>query len=654
MTMRQRNPNSILSSTSATRYETQPRRGSGREKANMQMVKQTVTGARSATAWVCTLATVSILSALCGCSGGLSPASFQSATPVTQKGIHGSVFGGQQPVQGAAIQLYTVGTSGPGSMATPLITPGLVTTDVNGDFLITGDYSCASATQVYLTATGGNAGQGSNSDINLMAPLGLCSTLQANASTTFVQINEVTTVASVYALAPFMTSYTNIGATGSNPVGLVNAVANFNNLVNISSGLPGGASLPAGATVPTTEINTLADVLAACVNSTIANACNTLLGATGASDTLGAALAIAKNPGSSTYTALYTLASGTPPFVPAFAAQPNDWTVAINYTGSGTLSSPTGIAIDATGNAWVTNGSGLSANTGLVELTSTGTLYNKYNGDGLIGAKGLAIDRTGNVWVANPATNAVIEFNSAGVAQGSFTGGGLSGPVSLAIDSGGNVWAANLNGTTVTELSSSGSPAAGNGSTGFSGSGSINLPSGIAIDSTGNVWVANYGNSNVVKLTNSGAVAAGSPFSDLTLQGPSSIAIDSSNDAWVPGATTGAAVAGAVSQFSSTGTAASGSPFSGGGLLYASGVATSGTTAWVVNKKSGSGLTQIVAGQTLPSSPASGFGSLNAPAAVAVDASGDVWTANSGDSTVSQFIGLTTAVTTPIAANVGP
>jgi hypothetical protein len=34
---------------------------------------------------------------------------------------------------------------------------------------------------------------------------------------------------------------------------------------------------------------------------------------------------------------------------------------------------------------------------------------------------------------------------------------------------------------------------------------------------------------------------------------------------------------------------------------------------------------------------------------IAVDASGSVWTANSGDNTVSQFIGLATAVRTPLA-----
>jgi len=48
------------------------------------------------------------------------------------------------------------------------------------------------------------------------------------------------------------------------------------------------------------------------------------------------------------------------------------------------------------------------------------------------------------------------------------------------------------------------------------------------------------------------------------------------------------------------------------------------------------------------------LGQLNAPAGVAVDASGNVWTANSGDNSVSKYVGLASPAVTPIAAAVGP
>jgi hypothetical protein len=93
--------------------------------------------------------------------------------------LHGTVYGGQQPVSGSTIQLYSAGTSGNGSLAQALIpsgeyflggvrgcvTSGSVTcytsviSDNNGGFNITGDYTCPTSTsQVYIVASGGNPG----------------------------------------------------------------------------------------------------------------------------------------------------------------------------------------------------------------------------------------------------------------------------------------------------------------------------------------------------------------------------------------------------------------------------------------------------------------------------------------------------------------
>ena len=126
-------------------------------------------------------------------------------------GVTGRVHGGQQPVSGAMVQLYAVGTTGDGSAAIPLLT-SVVTTDTNGGFGLTGLYSCAGATQVYLTATGGNPGlSGVNPNLAMMTALGPCSGL---TSGTFIAVNELTTVAAVSALAPYMTA---VNAVGSGP-----------------------------------------------------------------------------------------------------------------------------------------------------------------------------------------------------------------------------------------------------------------------------------------------------------------------------------------------------------------------------------------------------------------------------------------------------
>jgi len=607
---------------------------------------------------------------LTGCTNGLGSTSTAAVTAPSGKGlIQGSVHGGQQPILGAKLQLYYVGSTGLGSAATALIPTGDqvvyngsagtgAMTDGGGNFTITGDYTCpATSQQVYLVATGGTSqgtGGSTNSAIALMAPLGDCATLVANAATTHVNIDEVTSIAAVYALAPYMTGYANVGASSVNNTGLINAVGNFNNLATVSTGTAGGASLPSGATVPVSEINTLANIMASCINSPLASssACTTLASATSATDTIGMMLAFAKNPGSSTLTALYSQGAGTgAPFQPTISAQPGDWTVAIKYTGGGALSAPYGVAIDSTGNAWITNTSGGT----VTEFTPAGTVATTYTLSPGATPKGIAIDRGGSVWVADSALNAVqkLTLSNATTVNGSssYTVGGLNGPVAIAIDSGNNAWIANLTGNSVTELSSSGSAT----QTSLTAGGTISLPSGIALDTSGNVYVANNGGGNVVKLTNAGAAASGSPFTDNALQGTVGVALDSGNKVYALGSVTGAVSQVALAQFTGAGVAASYSPVtspSGAATGVYPGIVVTGTNQVLLTNSVTSGNLQAV---TLGASPTgSNYGSLNTPIGIAVDPSGDVWTANSGDNTVSEFIGLTTPVTTPLAANVGP
>jgi hypothetical protein len=46
----------------------------------------------------------------------------KTTVPPAAMAKHGAVHGGQQPVSGATIQLYAVGTTGDGSSSTPLLT----------------------------------------------------------------------------------------------------------------------------------------------------------------------------------------------------------------------------------------------------------------------------------------------------------------------------------------------------------------------------------------------------------------------------------------------------------------------------------------------------------------------------------------------------
>jgi hypothetical protein len=413
---------------------------------------------------------------LAGCTGFTRPAAI-----TTQAGtaLRGTVHGGQQPVVGATIQLYAAGI-GATSPNTNLLTR-TVTTDASGNFNIDLAYSCTAGQQMYIVALGGDPGGGTNGNLALMSALGDCNTLTTD---TYISINEVTTVASVFALAPFMTGITTLGAPSANTLGLAHAFASVNKLANIATGAAGGPALPAGALAPIAKIDTLANAIAACVNSTgtsdtNAGACGMLFAATTVgtappSDTIQAALNIALHPAANVG-AIYDMSSAKSPFPSPLSAAPSDWTLAVVYSTGG-FNTP----------------------------------------------KSSAVDANGNIWIANAGNNSVsvLQQNGSPLANSPFTGNGLSTPSAIAIDSTGNAWIANATGTSVSAFTPTGGQVSGSP---FTGNGTISSPSSVAIDAPGNIWVSNVGNDSITEL------GAGGIFVQQVSSGvskPTAVAID--------------------------------------------------------------------------------------------------------------------------------
>lgn len=397
-----------------------------------------------------------------GC-GVASVGSNTAPVGVPQVTLQGHVLGGQQPVQGSTIQLYAASQTGYGVASTALISAA-VTSDVNGNFSITGDYTCPySTSQVYITATGGSPGSfGTNANLALMAPLGACGSLSAS---TFIVINELTTVAGAYSLSGFMSSPTQLSTTPTNVTGLTNAFATVNKLVTVSNGqLPGGA-LPAGATEPVALLNTLADIIASCVNTNgvggnSTNCANlfadaTPPGGTAPTDTLTAALDIAKNPGNNA-AALFMLAPATAPFQPTLTAAPSAYSVSIRYAPIGTFSIPSASAVDASGNVWVTN-SGNNSISIVNAVTGAPTIF---SGGGLNAPSAIAFDAKGNAWVPNKGNSTLSAFRPSGAGTVALTSN-LSAPSGVAIDAQGLIWVTNSTGNSVTAVTASGLSATG-------------------------------------------------------------------------------------------------------------------------------------------------------------------------------------------------
>src|SRR5580704_8288776 len=119
---------------------------------------------------------------LAGCSTGSGNLIPTPILPISGPLVHvsGVVHGGQQPITGATIQLWQVGTTGDGAGAASMLTQA-VQTDSNGNFTIDHLYTCpVSDPLVYITASGGNpglTGGTNNTAIALMAALSDCNSL---------------------------------------------------------------------------------------------------------------------------------------------------------------------------------------------------------------------------------------------------------------------------------------------------------------------------------------------------------------------------------------------------------------------------------------------------------------------------------------------
>jgi hypothetical protein len=392
---------------------------------------------------------------LAGCN--MSP-STQNAGPVTVAktvALRGVVHGGQQPITQSTIQLYAVGTTGYGAGATPLLTSA-VTTDGSGFFSITGKWTCTPGTLVYITATGGDPGVGgNNSAINIMAALGPCDNLTASSSIT---INELTTVAAVWALAPFLNGMS-VGAPTTNSAGLTAAFNDLAKIIDNGHGTTPGPSLPSTVTVPTAMLNTLADILAACINSTGPSSipCNALFtfttpaGGIAPTDTLTAALNMAQHPAQNVAN-LLTVPTPNSPFQPLLSVA-NDFTIGITYSVGST---PINLAVDASGNVWVAN----SGSAFVSKLSRSNGARTDYSAGGISDPKGIAIDLSGNIWIANSTTNTLSALLSTGtpLTGSPFSGGGLNQPTALAIDPFDTVWVANAGAQTMSAFNASGTP----------------------------------------------------------------------------------------------------------------------------------------------------------------------------------------------------
>ena len=540
---------------------------------------------------VCSLLAVSISSSfLSGCSGITS--FVPSGTPVASSlgAIRGSIHGGEEPIVGSHVYLYAATTGGYGGASRSLLTavPGetasdgtnyYTTTAADGSFSLTGEYSCTPGTQVYVYAVGGNPGAGINSAAGEMAILGQCPESRTLADAVpYVTVNELSTIAAAYSFASFAVDPTDVSASASLQArsNLANAFLNATNLVDLASGTvltttPNGSH----GVVPGSEINTLANVLAACVNSSSATSstCTTLFANTPAvgtgtlpTDTAAAAINIAHNPGTNVGT-LFNLTVPDAPFQPQLARVPNDWTVALTFSGGGLAPNPS-LAVDAYGDVWAgsptapvlaefsSTGYPVSGATGFATPLSCPSFPASASAAGVEPAS-IAIDVENNVYSLGVPTNAadfggglhsyLVESDSSGdVIQNCVqiaNNGPAVTPTTLAIDPNGYVYyGIGFYSALLKQTFAGAEYGFGNGTpyTAFDQENSSSSYA-VALDRNLNAWIADQGTNEVSQLVRTGSSYAvqndttgyGAPVTGNGISNPGSIAIDSLGNAWI-------------------------------------------------------------------------------------------------------------------------
>lgn len=626
------------------------------------------------------LATAVALTSMLGCAVDMATTPTASAT---SPGVilRGNVHGGNQVLGGSRIYLFAAGKTGYGSASTSLLQAsatgvatdlsgnGYVTADSGGNFTITGDWTCPSASdQVYVLAVGGNPGLApgtNNTAIALMNALGMCSSL--NSGTSLI-INELSTVAAANALAQFYVDPTHIGSTAANSIGIANAFATAVNLVDTVSEPSARTTTRAGnGKVPTATINTLGNILSACVNSSspASTPCAFLfLVATpsggAATEVLTIAVDIALNPARHV-SAIYGLAPASPPFQPILSSVPADFTLGIDYTLGVPAALPGYIAIDGSGNVWITNRpsqNSFGVTDSIIELGPLGQVLSGASGftdAGFVNLpEGLAIDDTGAVWVANTSST-VLKLNNDGSNASGFPYFGGSYPQAIALDKSGRAWVTNFGfsglGNTITLITSGGSLVSTFTPTNFAGA------QGIAVDSFNNVWVAGQNTSNLVEIASDFSYKSGTTgFSGGGLTNPSGIVIDANQNVWAANSFYGNGSA-TLSEFTNAGLAistTSGYPVSTRGALNIITMDGAGTV-WgavcgpnCVGTGAKDSISHTAADGTLLNSPGFLNPALASPQAIAVDGSGNLWVGNAASGTVTEIVGVAAPVKTPL------
>ena len=258
----------------------------------------------------------------------------------------------------------------------------------------------------------------------------------------------------------------------------------------------------------------------------------------------------------------------------------------------------------------------------LSAVPSDWTLSVSYAGGGMSSPAAVAIDSTGKVWVSSYNAKASLFTNTGSAVFASGIGGNnLEESYGGAVDVNDLAWIANEQSTgsvnggggSMTLLNDAGNAVANYAT------GGVYFPVAVAFDTSGVAWVANYGNSTLTLLSAGGTALSGKAgYGPKSLKQPVAVATDAKCNAYV------------ANQSSDTVTlvTADGSSFTD----YVVGQGPSGVAVdaagnvWTANYYANS--VGLVSSGTVTSGSGFTGGGMDHPQGIAADGAGNVWVAN--------------------------
>jgi hypothetical protein len=244
---------------------------------------------------------------------------------------------------------------------------------------------------------------------------------------------------------------------------------------------------------------------------------------------------------------------------------------------SASLARPFSVAWDGAGDFLIADYFGERVrkvdNNGVI-TTFAGNGSSSFSGDGgaavnagLSNPDGVVVNASGNFYIADNSDNRIRKVDTNGIITtvagngiGGYSGDGgpatnasLRNPYGVGLDAAGNLFIADYNNNRIRKVDTNGiiTTVAGNGSPGYSGDGgaatnaSLNLPHVMVVDATGNLLIVDYGNSVLRKVDTNGIITTvagnGSPgysgdngvATNASLNFPTGVSLDSVGDLFI-------------------------------------------------------------------------------------------------------------------------